>query len=105
MAAKMLGVNRVTVHRWLLRWPEIASSHPPTTRGRPKGSKDRAPRRKWRPWSAEVLGLPWPCTREELTAAWRRAASAAHPDAGGSTAAFVVAKNAYDDLRGLLSGS
>jgi len=35
--------------------------------------------------SATVLGLSWPCTKEQLTVAFKKAALAAHPDRGGST--------------------
>lgn len=34
--------------------------------------------------AARVLGLRWPCTSEEVVAAYRRAAFQSHPDRGGS---------------------
>ncbi len=35
--------------------------------------------------AAQALGIPWPCTWEQLTKAFRTAAMKAHPDHGGST--------------------
>ena len=47
-----------------------------------------------------ALGLrDWP-TADALTAAWRETAKRTHPDAGGSEAAFVAARAAYERLRG-----
>lgn len=49
--------------------------------------------------AAHVLGLRWPCSADEAKAAFRRGALKAHPDRGGSDAAFVRLKAAYDEVR------
>lgn len=48
-----------------------------------------------------ALGLAAMPTADELTAAWRETALRTHPDAGGSDAAFVEARAAYERLRGV----
>lgn len=95
-AAQALGVSRATVARWLDRWPEIAKRHPPLTRGRPTGARDRRPRRPAGSACLALLGLSWPCTRSDVVKAWRRVAFAAHPDGAGSNAAFIKARRAYE---------
>lgn len=47
-----------------------------------------------------ALGLDHEPTPDELTAAWRATAIRTHPDAGGTEAAFVAARAAYERLRG-----
>jgi hypothetical protein len=49
--------------------------------------------------AAAMLGLAWPCTADELAAAYKRAARIAHPDAGGSDAAMKKINEARDVLR------
>ncbi|OPZ62718.1 MAG: Chaperone protein DnaJ [Candidatus Aminicenantes bacterium ADurb.Bin508] len=56
------------------------------------------------PEAAEVLGVSWPCTQEEARAAYRRKAREVHPDAGGSSEAFVRLKAAYDRVTKALKG-
>lgn len=48
--------------------------------------------------AAAVLGLTWPCTKEELNVAFKKAALQAHPDRGGSTEAMAALNNARDTL-------
>lgn len=45
-----------------------------------------------------VLGLERGATESEVRAAWRRAARETHPDVGGDTVAFRVAREAYETL-------
>jgi len=45
-----------------------------------------------------VLGVGRDASLDEIKAAWRRAAKATHPDAGGSEAAFQAAESAYATL-------
>jgi hypothetical protein len=45
-----------------------------------------------------MLGLSWPCSREEIKAAYRRLALQTHPDQGGSTEAFRRINEAYERL-------
>jgi len=51
---------------------------------------------------AKILGMPsgGDFTMQELKSAYRRAASAAHPDAGGSEKAFQAVNDAYQRLKG-----
>jgi len=46
----------------------------------------------------DVLGVPSDATDDEIKAAWRRAARATHPDAGGSETAFQQAEQAWHVL-------
>lgn len=48
--------------------------------------------------AAHVLGVPWPCTKEVLLSAYRKAALAAHPDRGGSTERMAAINVARDRL-------
>jgi hypothetical protein len=43
-----------------------------------------------------ALGLPWPCSRADVDAAYRRLARLAHPDAGGSNWLFVELQRTRD---------
>jgi DnaJ domain len=42
-----------------------------------------------------VLGLSWPCDRDEIRRAFREKAKALHPDRGGSESAFIQLREAY----------
>ena len=69
---------------------------------------DMARRKDWPPWpwnrhaaSAvpacfQALGLAWPCTLDDVKHAYRTLAFTAHPDAGGSEAAFGALAEAYE---------
>jgi hypothetical protein len=46
-----------------------------------------------------ALGLRWPCSPDEAKSAFKRAAAAAHPDAGGSAEAFRRVTSAYQDVQ------
>jgi len=48
---------------------------------------------------AEILDVAWPCTAEELDAAYRQAVKQAHPDAGGTNEQFVRVQRAYELLK------
>ncbi|KYF57780.1 hypothetical protein BE04_39475 [Sorangium cellulosum] len=48
------------------------------------------------PWFFRQLGLTWPCTEQDVKVAWRRGVKVHHPDQGGSNAAFIDLKGAYD---------
>jgi hypothetical protein len=50
------------------------------------------------PADALTLGLPWPCSRGEIRAAYRRLALQTHPDRGGSAEAFRRVNDAYERL-------
>lgn len=56
------------------------------------------------PWFFCELGLTWPCTLEDVRAAWRRGVKIHHPDQGGSDAAFIQFKNAHDAAVDFLQG-
>lgn len=49
----------------------------------------------------EVLGVSVRCTEDELKKAWRRAATAHHPDRGGDAESFRRMKDAYEACRTL----
>ena len=53
-------------------------------------------------WLAD-LGLAPPATLAEATSAFRRLVKQTHPDLGGSDAAFIRVKLAYDRVRQLLA--
>jgi hypothetical protein len=44
-----------------------------------------------------ALGLVLPCSTADVQAAWKRLAAGAHPDRGGSHAAFIALGQARDD--------
>lgn len=46
----------------------------------------------------EILGLPKGATPDQIKKAYRKLAMQHHPDKGGSQAAFLKIKQAYDDL-------
>lgn len=46
----------------------------------------------------DALNIGWPVTAEQLKTAYRDAAKKAHPDAGGSNAAFIKVTQAYEVL-------
>lgn len=48
------------------------------------------------------LGLPWPCTKEEVSKRWRELALQHHPDRGGSLKMFLEAKTAYNAAMGVI---
>ncbi len=54
-----------------------------------------------------VLGLPTDAlpAADALKAAWVRLARTAHPDTGGSEAAFIAAKQAHDVVRSAMAGA
>jgi DnaJ-class molecular chaperone len=47
------------------------------------------------PSSFVMLGLSYPATREQVTKAFRRKSKEAHPDKGGTDAAFIELQDAY----------
>jgi curved DNA-binding protein CbpA len=46
-----------------------------------------------------VLGLQWPCTREEVHKAYREGAKKHHPDRGGEEQQFKQVQEAYDRIQ------
>jgi hypothetical protein len=54
------------------------------------------------PWLKD-LKLTWPCQPADVTRAFRRLALETHPDMGGSDAAFIKVKRAYDQARKLMA--
>jgi hypothetical protein len=81
---------------------EAARRRPPrpqaeTTPG-PKKAADATP------WFLRELGLAWPYTEEDVKVAWRRGVKLHHPDQGGSDAAFIAFKSAYDAAMAFLQG-
>jgi hypothetical protein len=44
-----------------------------------------------------LLGLPWPCTTQEIKQAFRSRVKTVHPDNGGSSEAFQVLHRAYKE--------
>lgn len=57
----------------------------PASRFRPQQQNQPMPQGMPPEQAAQALGIPWPCTWEQLTVAFRVAAMKAHPDHGGST--------------------
>lgn len=57
------------------------------------------------PGFVKDLGIEWPCTLDELNAAWRKLALQHHPDRGGSQAEFVRVKLAYEKAKGRIEGT
>lgn len=51
------------------------------------------------------LGVDWSVTEEQLNAAYRRLSKSAHPDSGGSHAAFTALNHARDLVRSVIEGS
>jgi hypothetical protein len=49
------------------------------------------------PACLRALGLAWPCTEDDIKHAYKTLAHAAHPDTGGSTAAFQLLADAYEE--------
>lgn len=68
--------------------------------------RERQPRRtKLKvPKFAATLGIPWPCTVEELNTIWRRLALQHHPDRGGKQEDFVRVKLAYETAKRRIDG-
>jgi hypothetical protein len=58
--------------------------------------EDTVPRPVKVPAFVRTLGIPWPCTGEELKATWRKLALQYHPDRGGRPEDFIRVKAAYD---------
>jgi hypothetical protein len=48
------------------------------------------------PAFAKILGVPWPCTEDDLKAVWKKLALQHHPDRGGRQEDFIRVKAAYD---------
>lgn len=48
------------------------------------------------------LGLPWPCTKDDVAKRWRELALKYHPDRGGSLKMFIETKTAYSAAMGVL---
>ena len=48
--------------------------------------------------AAHTLGVTWPCTKDQVTDAFRAAALRCHPDRGGSNEAMVAVTKARDTL-------
>ena len=74
---------------------------------------------EWRRWRAEngsrndsrnqpgcftMLGLSFDCTQKDVKRAFRRKSREAHPDNGGSHAAFIELRQAYEQAMRLCSG-
>lgn len=53
--------------------------------------------------AAETVGVDFPCTVEELDAAYREKAKQHHPDRGGDSAKFKTLQKAYELLKSLLA--
>lgn len=53
-------------------------------------------RRESSPPFFSLLQVQWPCSEEEIKAAWRRLALEHHPDRGGSQSEFIRIKTAYE---------
>ncbi len=84
------------------RTEQVTSPFPRVVRGR--AAVSREPRREpVEQLAARELGLAYPCTREALARAWRRAAFERHPDRAGSSpealARFKRASDAHEILR------
>jgi len=50
-----------------------------------------------------ALGLPWPCTRQDIKHAFRTKAKTVHPDSGGSSEAFQRLYRAYQEALALVN--
>jgi hypothetical protein len=69
-----------------------------------RGDKPRRVKTKI-PRFATELGIPWPCTLEELGSTWRRLALEHHPDRGGNQAEFIRMKLAYEAAKKRIDGT
>lgn len=45
-----------------------------------------------------LLGVTWPCSKRDVTRAFRVKVKTAHPDKGGDTADFIALRKAYEQL-------
>jgi len=53
---------------------------------------------QWLHEKAATLGVTWPCSRREITRAFRVKVKEVHPDKGGTNVEFIELRKAYDQL-------
>jgi hypothetical protein len=93
------------------RWPSPATLDIPHARPRPHSTDTRLDRVAPRivpideARAARTLGLPWPCTRDDVVTAFRVAALSAHPDRGGRAEDMIRVVEARNRLMDLLTDS
>jgi hypothetical protein len=68
-----------------------------------EGKREAGRAAAWEGTPFAVLGLCWPCTEEEVRAAYKRLTKTAHPDRGGSPEEFRRIREAYERALGFLS--
>ncbi len=93
MVLKTYALDREALERGTHRYGWTLNPHPPAD-----GSASS-------PGWAEVLGVEVPCTFAQAKRAFRSAAKVAHPDNGGSDAAFRRVKAAFDAAAQQLGGA
>ncbi len=93
-----------TEARWAGAWVRVLRGEAPWPEPRGEAKDDTArtatPRAErvagGRAWAREILGITSSATAEEVTRAFRAAAFRTHPDSGGSEAAFIAVRKAYE---------
>jgi hypothetical protein len=68
-----------------------------------EGKREAGRAAAWEGTPFGVLGLCWPCTEEEVRAAYRRLTKTAHPDHGGTPEEFGRIREAYERALRFLS--
>jgi hypothetical protein len=88
-----------TEPRWAAAWGRVLRGAPPwPSRANPERLAAPPPpvREGTVPWAYGILGIQKGATLPEVRRAFRLLALEAHPDRGGTEAAFIAAKRAYD---------
>jgi hypothetical protein len=98
--AEFPGLDAYGVHRArLFAARRLARSRDPRERESQKTRRPPPRRDRIRvPEELGVLGLSWPCTKVEITRAYRAGAFTRHPDRGGKTEDFIAWTDAYDEV-------
>lgn len=81
------------VNAFLGRFFEAIMASPPPPPPPPPRNMEMPPHE-----AARLLGLPWPCQKDQLAPAFKKAVLISHPDRGGSTEAMAKINVARDVL-------
>lgn len=107
LAEKAAGRPLVLIDgHWAGAWKRVLADRPPfptksTREPTPQDTADateRAAKKRRVVDPYDLLGVPASATMEEVKAAFRKKALEHHPDHGGSAAAFMAMKRAYDSI-------